>query len=61
MGKYALSSLIFGFSSIIVYAKYDSKFRHWLKTNVYGSDELLQLLFFENKSAHDQSDRKKPK
>lgn len=48
VGKYALGSLIIGFSSIVVYAKYDTSFRHWLKTNVYGSDELLKLILFED-------------
>lgn len=59
--KYALGSLIFGFSTIIVYAKYDTKFRQWLKTNVYGSDELLKLLLFEDKFMHDAPNSEKPK
>lgn len=53
VGKYALGSLIFGFSSVVVYAKYDANFRHWLTTNVYGSDELLKLIF-EDKPASEQ-------
>lgn len=56
-----LGSFVFGFSTIIVYAKYDTKFRHWLKTNVNGSDDLLQLLFFEGKSVHEQPSTVKPK
>ncbi|CAI6363574.1 unnamed protein product [Macrosiphum euphorbiae] len=61
VGKYALGSLIFGFSTIVVYAKYDTKFRQWLKTNVYGSDELLQVLLFEDKSVHTKPNSEKPK
>ncbi|XP_003240956.1 MICOS complex subunit Mic60 isoform X1 [Acyrthosiphon pisum] len=61
VGKYALGSLIFGFSTIVVYAKYDTKFRQWLKTNVYGSDELLKLLLFEDKSIHNKPNSEKPK
>ncbi|XP_022162835.1 MICOS complex subunit Mic60-like isoform X2 [Myzus persicae] len=61
LGKYALGSLIFGFSTIVVYAKYDTKFRQWLKTNVYGSDELLKLLLFEDKSIHNIPNIEKPK
>lgn len=61
MGKYALGSLIFGFSTIVVYAKYDTKFRQWLKTNIYGSDEFLKLIFFEDKSAQEQPSSVKPK
>lgn len=61
MGKYALGSLIFGFSTIVVYAKYDTKFRQWLKTNIYGSDELLKLILFEDKTAHEQPSSVKPK
>jgi len=56
-----LGSLIFGFSTIVVYAKYDTKFRQWLKTNVYGSDELLKLLLFEDKSIHNIPNSEKPK
>jgi len=54
VGKYTLGSLIVGFSSIVVYAKYDIQFRDWLKNNVYGSDEILKLLLFEDKSTHEQ-------
>lgn len=61
IGKYAFGSLIFGFSSIVVYAKYDTNFRQWLKTNVYGSDELLKVLLFEDKITHDKSNNVKPK
>lgn len=61
VGKYALGSLIFGFSTIVVYAKYDTKFRQWLKTNVYGSDDLLKLLLFEDKSIHNKPNIEKPK
>ncbi|XP_060833624.1 MICOS complex subunit Mic60-like isoform X2 [Rhopalosiphum padi] len=61
VGKYAFGSLIFGFSSIVVYAKYDTKFRQWLKTNVYGSDELLKLLLFEDKVINDIPNNLKPK
>lgn len=49
-----MGSLIFGFSSIVIYAKYDTKFRQWLKANVYGSDELLKLLLFEDKFAQEK-------
>lgn len=61
IGKYAFGSLIFGFSSIVVYAKYDTNFRQWLKANVYGSDELLKVLLFEDKIIHDKSNNVKPK
>lgn len=61
MGKYALGSLILGFSSVVVYAKYDSTFRQWLKNNVYGSDKLLELLLFEDKPANDSKSNTKPK
>lgn len=61
MGKYALGSLILGFSSVVVYAKYDSTFRQWLKTNLYGSDKLLELLLFEDKFANDQLSSAKPR
>jgi len=61
VGKYALGSLIFGFSTIVIYAKYDTKFRQWLKTNVYGSDELLKLLLFEDKFIRDIPNSVKPK
>lgn len=61
MGKYALGSLIFGFSTIVVYAKYDTKFRQWLKTNVYGSDELLKLILFEDKSTSEKPSSVKSK
>lgn len=49
IGKYVLGSLILGCSSIVVYAKYDPKFRQWLKTNIKGSDELLKMILFEEK------------
>ncbi|XP_015379775.1 PREDICTED: MICOS complex subunit Mic60-like isoform X2 [Diuraphis noxia] len=61
VGKYALGSLIFGFSTIVVYAKYDTKFRQWLKTNVYGSDELIKLLLFEDKPIYNIPNSEKPK
>lgn len=61
MGKYALGSLLFGFSTIVVYAKYDTQFRQWLKTNVYGSDELLKLILFEDNSTHEKSSSIKSK
>ncbi|XP_025194019.1 MICOS complex subunit Mic60-like [Melanaphis sacchari] len=60
VGKYALGTVIFGFSSIVVYAKYDSKFRQWLKSNVYGSEEILKLLLFEDKIIHDIPNNVKP-
>lgn len=56
-----MGSLIFGFSSIVVYAKYDTNFRYWLKNNLYGSDEFLKLLFFEDKSASEQQRSTKSK
>lgn len=61
MGKYVLGSVIFGFTTIVVYAKYDTKFRQWLKTNIYGSDKLLKLILFEDKSAQEQPSNVKPK
>ncbi|XP_027837338.1 MICOS complex subunit Mic60-like isoform X1 [Aphis gossypii] len=61
IGKYAFGSLLFGFSSIVVYAKYDTNFRQWLKTNVYGSDELLKVLLFEDKITQDKSNNVKLK
>lgn len=59
IGKYALGSFIFGFSSVVVYAKYDPTFRQWLKNNIYGSDELLKIILFEDKV--DQPNNLKPK
>ncbi|XP_050426152.1 MICOS complex subunit Mic60-like [Adelges cooleyi] len=50
VGKYTIGSLLFGFSAVVVYAKYDNNFRQWLKNNVSGSDELLKLILFEEKS-----------
>lgn len=61
IGKYALGSLLFGFSTIVIYAKYNTKFRQWMKTNVYGSDELLKILLFEDKSIQDLPNNLKPK
>lgn len=60
VGKYALGSFIFGFGSIVVCAKYDPKFRQWLKNNVYGSDELLKIILFEEEMVHNQSYNVKP-
>jgi len=61
VGKYALGSFIFGCSTIIIYAKYDTKFRQWLKANVYGSDDLLKVILFEDKHAQEQTSSVKSK
>ncbi|XP_050522304.1 MICOS complex subunit Mic60-like [Daktulosphaira vitifoliae] len=56
VGKYTIGSLIFGFSAVVAYAKYDNNFRQWLKINVPGSDDILKLILLEKKSPNDYID-----
>lgn len=55
---YTTSTIITGIIStagIVVYSKYDPKFRELLTNNVSGSDKYIKILLFEDKEFVDRS------
>lgn len=48
---------VVGTAGIVVYAKYDSKFREILTTNIPSLDKFIKVCLFEDKEFIDQSKR----
>lgn len=46
-----------GTGGIVIYSKYDPKFRELLTNNVPGSDKFIRVCLFEDKEFVDQSKR----
>lgn len=57
---YATSTIltgVMGTAGIVVYSKYDPKFREILTNNVPGSEKFIRVCLFEDKEFVDQSKR----
>lgn len=57
---YASSTIltgVIGTAGIVVYSKYDPKFREMLTNNIPGSDKLIKVCLFEDKEILDHSKR----